>query len=115
MRHPKKRLAAWQEALRFINRCPLCHTSYITEQAQVFARSTQASLLHLTCGGCHSFFVAMVVAIGTGLSSVGMITDLSFTDLKRLHDAPPLTVDELIAGYQALKGGQWLEKLETIS
>lgn len=101
---PKEQSAdSWRAALQFINRCPVCSQPYASEAVRLFAKKNQASLVHLSCQSCQSFFVAMIVVLGQGLSSVGMVTDLSFTDLKRLQRATPITADELIDGYQLLE------------
>lgn len=93
---------SWREALKFINKCPLCGHAYDSEQAQLFATSSAAHLLHLTCGTCRSYFIAMVVAFGQGLSSIGMVTDLSFADARRLYQSEPLSLDDALAGYTEL-------------
>ena len=42
--------------------------------------------------------MAMIVMLGQGLSSVGMITDLSFADVERLHRVEPISLDEALEG-----------------
>ena len=74
----------WRDALRLISRCPICNGNYVAEQAKVFARHETATLIHLTCDSCKSNFVAMILTLGQGLSSVGMVTDLNFEDEFRL-------------------------------
>ena len=90
----------WREALKIISRCPICSEAYHTEEARLFAKNETASLVHITCQRCRSSFVAMIIMLGQGLSSVGMVTDLNYQDVERLHKAEPLTVDEMIEGYQ---------------
>jgi hypothetical protein len=85
MRPRKLSSESWKEALKFINKCPLCNTGYEAEQAALFAKHEAANLVHITCKNCRSYFMAMIVMLGQGLSSVGMITDLSFADVERLH------------------------------
>lgn len=83
-----------------MSRCPICKADYEPDAAKIFAKNETASLVHLTCQGCGSGFVAMIVLLGQGLSSVGMVTDLNFADVERLHTAESITVDEIIDGYQ---------------
>jgi len=108
---PSNNSESWREALKFINRCPICATSYKEEAARLFAKSETASLVHLTCPNCQSYFVAMIVVVGQGLSSVGMVTDLSFEDARRLYAAPAITTDELIEGYTELNNTFFLQSL----
>lgn len=110
MRLPKKS-ESWREALQFINRCPLCGGNYEADKAQLFAKNESASMIHLSCSSCSGYFIAMVLVAGHGLSSVGMVTDLSFDDVTRLHKVAPLTTDEMIAGYESLTHQYFLHSL----
>ncbi|MFA6547326.1 MAG: hypothetical protein WCT11_00060 [Candidatus Magasanikbacteria bacterium] len=91
---------SWLEALKFIGHCPICNQRYEENQAKLFAKHDSANLIHITCGKCAGNFIAMIVMMGQGLSSVGMVTDLTFEDAKQLYKTAPLTVDEVISGYQ---------------
>jgi hypothetical protein len=42
----------------------------------------------------------MILVLGQGFSSVGMVTDLNLDDAKRLHTAAPLSMDEAISGFE---------------
>ncbi len=94
---------SWREALKFINKCPICSNSYTPEQATLFGKNEAASLVHLTCTKCQSYFVAMILVLGQGFSSVGMVTDLSLKDAERLSTVQPITMNEAIAGFQLIQ------------
>ena len=100
----------WREALKIISRCPICGETYHAEEAKLFAKHETASLVHITCHHCQSSFVAMIVMLGQGLSSVGMVTDLNFTDIERLHKVSPLTTDEMIEGYQQIQQNKFVQQ-----
>lgn len=102
---------SWREALKFINRCPICSTNYETDRAQLFLASEAATLIHIGCPSCQSYFVAMIVMVGHGLSSVGMVTDLSFEDLTRLSQSDVLSTDEIIQGYESMNQHHFLQTL----
>ena len=102
---------SWREALKFINRCPICSSVYNASSAKLFSRSDQATLVHLTCTNCASYFVAMVLLVGQGVSSVGMVTDLSFNDVKRLYQSEPLTTDEMIEAHEELQKNNFIHSL----
>src|SRR3989338_641639 len=103
MQTPRPNIDSWREALKFINKCPICSNSYTPEQATLFGKNEAASLVHLTCQNCQSYFVAMILMLGQGFSSVGMVTDLSLSDARRLHKATPLSIDEAINGFQLIQ------------
>ena len=94
---------AWREVLKTMSRCPICGQSYQGERVRLLLQKESSSLIHSTCSQCHGSFMAMVVLAGRGLSSVGMVTDLSFEDVQRLYRAQPLSLDEVIEGYRFFK------------
>lgn len=106
-----KKGAIWQDALKFINKCPVCNSVYTDDQAKLFAQQAQANLLHLTCADCKSHFIAMVVSLGQGLSVIGMVSDLSFDDACRLHGLKSIDIDELIDGRKLINQKDLLLKL----
>ncbi len=103
-------LDGWREALKIISRCPICSAAYETERARLLAKSETAGLIHITCQQCASSFVAMVLVLGQGLSSVGMVTDLNYEDIERLHKAASFTVDEIIEGYQQMQNNEFVKQ-----
>ena len=106
--HPSKKTPhSWREALKFINKCPICSEIYNTEQAELFAKTENAYLIHMTCQECASYFIAMVVMLAGGLSSVGMVTDLSLADAKRLYQAEPITLNEALNGYKTMESSKF--------
>lgn len=103
----------WQEALKFMGKCPLCSAAYDTVAAKLFAKKDGANLIHLTCAKCKSAFMAIIMTFGQGMSTVGMVTDMSFEDAKKMYGGQPLTVDEIIEGYQFLQKEDFLNNLKT--
>ena len=53
----------------------------------------------------------MIVMVGHGLSSVGMITDLNFNDIRHLYKTEPISTDEMIGGYEAINNKHFLQTL----
>lgn len=106
-----KKPESWREALKFINRCPICSGAYDGKEAKLFAKNDSATLVHLTCGKCASYFVAMVLIVGQGVSSVGMVTDLSFDDAKRLYPEGPLTTNEMIEAHEFIQKKLFIHSL----
>ncbi len=94
---------SWLEALKIIGHCPICNDRYDSANAQLFAQRESANLVHITCKKCASNFIAMIVNMNNGLSSVGMVTDLNFDDAKKIYKTSPITVDEIISGHEFLK------------
>ncbi|OGH92306.1 MAG: hypothetical protein A2534_03430 [Candidatus Magasanikbacteria bacterium RIFOXYD2_FULL_39_9] len=98
---------SWRKTLKLISRCPVCNHDYQSEAAKLFASGGEAKFVHFTCGNCSSHFMAMVMTVAKGVSTVGMITDLSFDDLQKLHKISPLSIDEAIEGHQFINSSDF--------
>lgn len=88
------------DTLRLISTCPLCNTQYNPLSAKVLEEREDAHLVHIQCRRCESSIVAVVVMGGVGVSSIGLITDLTSEDVLRFKDVDALSGDELLAMYQ---------------
>lgn len=108
---PRPSTDSWREALKFINKCPICSSSYTLEEARLFGKQDGATFVHLTCPSCQSYFVAMIVMLGQGFSSVGMVTDLSLADAERLYRSEPLTMNEVIGGFKLIQNSKIFNSL----
>lgn len=106
-----KKSDSWRSALKFINRCPICSSVYDSKEAKLFAKNDTATLVHLTCSNCVSYFVAMILVVGQGVSTVGMVTDLSFKDVNRLFRKDPITMDEIIDGHELIQKNLFIHSL----
>ncbi|EKD43605.1 MAG: hypothetical protein ACD_72C00205G0003 [uncultured bacterium] len=91
---------SWLEALKIIGHCPICNDRYDSTRAQLFAQREAANLVHITCKKCASNFIAMIVTMNQGVSSVGIVTDLNFDDARKIYQTTPITVDEIIDGHK---------------
>jgi len=76
---------------------PYSYTIY-----KFFGKGKGSQLVHITCVKCKGNFVANIMIFNKGVSTIGMITDLSFEDVKKLHNSAPIEVDEAIEGYKRL-------------
>lgn len=101
------RSESWREALKFIGHCPLCGARYAPDKAQAFLKQDTLNLIHFTCAQCQSGFIAMVIVMGQGLSSVGMVTDLTCADVKRLFKTQAITIDEVIEGHELINNNSF--------
>lgn len=79
--------------------CPLCAASYDPHRARVLGAHGEERLLHVACGGCGNAMLTLVVVTSSGISSVGLITDLSFEDAQRFREAPPVSADHVLAAH----------------
>ena len=106
-----KKSGNWQKTLSLINQCPICSQDYDEKATKLFMDRQNTHLVHITCGNCKSYFVAMIMELGKALSTVGMITDLSFVDIERLHIKDSISLDEAITGYELIEGKNFTKLL----
>lgn len=85
------------EGVKVIAACPLCHVRYEPLQAHVIDQRDDAHLLHLACSNCGGAVVAAVRRDALGVSSVGVVSDLTSDDVVRFKDAPTfISTDDIL-------------------
>lgn len=94
-----------KEILRYISVCPVCGHNYNHQKAHLFARQDNVNLAHINCSKCQSNFIAMIIFLAHGVSSVGMVSDLTLTDAEKLCRREKIKVDELIDYHRVIAGG----------
>ena len=100
-----------KEALKLVSYCPLCHTYFNLFQAKLVEQSTDTYLMHLVCHHCQSSIVMLVLSSNLGVSSFGLITDLTFDDVIRFRSNSEVTSDDVIEIFQILKTDNFWSKL----
>ena len=90
------------EGLRLISYCPLCETSYNPLRARVLEERDDAHLVHIQCSNCGSSIVALILSSNVGITSVGLVTDLTGDDVLHFKDVGRVTADEVLAIHQVL-------------
>jgi len=96
-----------QEGLKLMNQCPVCQRQYSEREAKILEEQAGAHLVHITCPHCHNCILAVVVVSQLGMSTVGMVTDLTASDVQRLRARQPVSEDELLGFHQILKTNQF--------
>ena len=95
-----KKSDSWRKTLKLISHCPVCGKDYKAEAGKLLKNESEARFVHFTCHHCQSNFMAMVMMMPKGTSTVGMVTDLSLKDVEKLHKMSPITVDEAIEAHK---------------
>ncbi len=90
------------DGLRLISYCPLCEASYNPLRARVLDERDEAHLVHIQCARCGSSIVALIMSSGIGITSVGLVTDLTGDDVLRFKDETRISVDEVLDVHQLL-------------
>lgn len=91
------------EHLRVISSCPICSARYHAAELRVLDERRDAQLIHIRCRKCQSSVLAVVLANQLGISSVGLVTDLTEDDVRRFRNQPVISEDDVLDVQVALQ------------
>ncbi len=90
------------DTLRLVSYCPLCNASYSPLRTRVLDERDGAHLLYIQCASCGSSIVATVLTSTIGVTSIGLLTDLTGDDVLRFKDEGGITADGVLQVHQLL-------------
>lgn len=96
----------WNEGLKLIQTCPMCEAAYNPVEARVVGERDDSHLVHIQCKKCSNSILALVLVSPVGVSSVGVITDLTLDDVMRFREAPEVEMDDAILTHAMLHNDQ---------
>ncbi len=99
------------DGLNLVSYCPLCNTHYNPKDANLLEEKDGAHLIHLQCSHCSSSIVAVIITGGLGVSSVGLITDLTGEDVIKFKNASWINEDDVIEAYKSITQGDFTSLL----
>lgn len=82
--------------------CPLCETKFNPFHARVLEAKEEAHLLHTQCQHCGTYIVSLICSTPFGLSSIGVITDLTAADVLKFKNQPKITCNDVIEFHQVI-------------
>ena len=97
------------EGTKLISYCPLCSTQYNPLAERVLDEREDAHLVHIKCKSCNSSIVALVLNGVIGISSVGLVTDLTSDDVLKFKDAKEVTSNDVLDLHSELSNNQLLK------
>ncbi len=95
--------SSFDETMKLVSYCPLCENRYDLLEAKLLEERDGASLVYLRCRHCGSAIVALLVHNQLGVSSVGLITDLSAEEVEHFVFSEAIDDDTVLNVYQALQ------------
>lgn len=93
----------WDDGLKLISFCPLCEAHYHPREAQLVGEAQNSHLLHITCQKCQHAIIALILVSAGGVSSVGLVTDLSYEDTMKFREAPVVSADDVLEVHESLR------------
>lgn len=100
------------EGIRLITSCPLCSTHYNFLEAKVLEARGDSHLLYLQCAKCFAAIVVLILMGELGMSSIGLVTDLTSDDVLRFKASESLTSDDILSLHNTLRRPTFLPSLE---
>jgi len=85
-----------------ITHCPICSLRYDPLEAKILEGGENAHLVHIKCRRCQSAILVLIVVDSLGISSIGLITDLSGDDILKFKTVKPISYDDVIETHQFL-------------
>lgn len=79
--------------------CPFCGTYYSSNNAKIILGKENFLLLHSRCQICGSSIIAALITNQIGVSSIGLITDLTFEDAVKFKENKAVSPDEVLDVY----------------
>ena len=93
---------SFNEGFKVVSYCPVCNTRHNPVEAKILADKADAHLIHIQCRNCQTAVLAVVSVSNLGISSVGLVTDLSFADAVKFKDKLSVNCDDVIAVHKTL-------------
>lgn len=85
-----------------ITHCPVCNLRYDPLEARILEEGDNAHLVYISCRDCQSAILAVIISNNLGISSLGLITDLSADDVMHLKSSQPVSIDDIIEIHELL-------------
>jgi hypothetical protein len=101
----------WNEGIKVVSRCPLCDSPFENLDTRILGEDNETRLLHIRCQKCSNAILALILISQGGISSVGLVTDLSYEDVLRFHKRQKITTNDVSDVHQALEAADFLIRL----
>jgi hypothetical protein len=86
----------------FVQRCPFCSAEYDLDGAKVIGEQDESTMVYVTCDECESSIIAIVAMSAMGIVSLGLVTDMTEDDTKRLMNEREVSSNELLSMYELM-------------
>lgn len=88
---------------KMMGQCPICAATKQDLTLNTIQQRSNAELLYIQCRSCQSSVVALVFSTGSVISSIGLLTDLTKTEVSQFQAETALTEDDILALHRWLK------------
>ncbi len=96
----------FDEGLKVVSACPVCKRRYDPVEARILMEKNDTHLLHMKCQSCSSSVLAVLMSNSAGMSSVGLVTDLSADEVMYFKNAQKVEYDDVITLHKLMKNNK---------
>ncbi len=82
--------------------CPLCNKEYKPTDMQIVEDKGNVLLAFSSCPRCQSGILSLLYKDLSGVTLIGMVTDLNYEDAVKLKNQKKVTEDDALHTYQRL-------------
>lgn len=98
-------------SLKLMKECPLCGQEYSQKSLKIIEQTEETRLVHITCAECSQALLALVLTTRLGLSSIGILTDLTAPDVGKFQKKYPVTEDDILNFHNYLEHNKQFSNL----
>jgi hypothetical protein len=101
----------FEEQLKIISQCPVCDAKFNARQSRILEDTGDSHLIYLNCKKCLNSVVAVIRFDARGINSIGMVTDLTYDDVRKFKDGYEVEADDVLGVHEALNQSSWQEQI----
>lgn len=94
------------EHFKLASQCPVCNAKHTHAETRLLGENDGMKLVYVRCRKCKTSVVAVMFQNAFGITSAGLVTDLSGDEVLKFKDAEPVSGDDVLELYQALQKNQ---------
>lgn len=95
------------DQLKLVQKCPQCEQDGSHGDVQLLGHIEDGALVHITCKSCSHKIFAVLGVTQAGIGLVGIVTDLSLEDARRLHPHTAFSDDDLLECYELISDARY--------
>lgn len=91
------------DGLKIVSRCPICQTDHNPLETALLDEANGSHLIYIKCRKCGSGVVATLTPTAMGISTVGLVTDLTSNEILQFRDSGRVSVDDVLTVVEHFK------------
>lgn len=95
---------------KLMRECPVCGTDYQDDAFHILSEADDLATVHVTCESCDNAIMALFAVTPMGMSTVGIITDLSPDDYDVMESLNTISEDDVLDFHSCMKEGAAFEQ-----